>query len=617
MPIRKPTTLDLYGCRWPTTDPIRIELECIKRDGSWTTGATTHGLGLPAHIINFARLVWPWFKWHRWATDLILPQLVRPHSRTGLFGPSNSGKSCLCGMTALTLYYAHPDDTTVIVSSTTKDDLEVRIWGEIKRFHSEARERCPWLPGNLTESKQLISTDGKGEEDGRDFRNGLMGRPVRKGGTWVGLGSLVGIKNTNMIQIADELHLMNDGFLDSSANLSANPNFRGWYLGNLSELGSQLGLACEPSNGWDSIDDSPVSRVFTSRWHNGLTVQLIGQDSPQLDFPEGAEPFGPLIGRRYLSQCEHDYGKDTPLYNMFAAGKIPRGTMENRVITHADCLRHHAYEPVTWGHEPITRLYCADLSYTAEHGDRTVGRPLAWGKDSEGKLRLAPLERPLVYTPNDRSGASVEEQLASQMMAECLRLGIPPSRVFYDGTGRSSFTAALMRMPPWLGEPATSVNPIEFGGAASARPNFVNRRYHEDRANRTEKGGFVYRKEGDLLPCDEVFGKMVSELWFALRALVEADQARGFDEATIKEAAMRLWTLSLGNKMDVEPKKEMKLRLGRSPDLADCLVVGVEGARRLGFPLGQLLGETKQRSRWLERLNRDYREAREAVELAA
>lgn len=604
-PRPKPRGLDMYGCLWPTFDPIAVELECIKHGGTWTTpDGSSHGLGLPHHIIAFSRLVWPWFSWHRWAVDLHLPELCRPSHRLGVFGPSSSGKSCLTGLVYLVFYFSRPDNTTVLVSSTTRDELDLRIWGEIVMFWREAKEIAPWLPGHLTDSKQMITTSGK-EEEGRDRRNGVVCRPCKIGNKWVigsGTSPFVGIKNDYVYFAGDEAGLMPDGFLQAFANLASNPSFCASILGNLSDLDSPLGQVCEPDLGWDSLQDSEKSRIYNTRWNNGRALQYIGMDSPNLDFPPGHEPYPKLIGRRYIDQCAHDYGIDTPLFNMFAAGKIPRGTMENRVITKAVCAKFHAFEPVTWSHEPVTRLYCADISYTAEHGDRTIGRPLAFGRDVDGKLRLAPLDRPLVYTPNDRSSGSVEEQIASQMMAECRRWEIPPERVFYDGTGRSSFTAALMRM--W----SVSVNPIEFGGSATPRPNFIGRRYTEDLDSR--------RREGDLLPCSEVFGKMVTELWFALRYLVEADQCRGLDEETVKEASIRLWKLTMGNRMDVEPKKEMKLRLGRSCDAADCLVVGLEGARRLGFPLGQLAPDDKpRRSQWLSRLNKDYLDARESLAL--
>jgi len=374
-------------------------------------------------------------------------------------------------------------------------------------------------------------------------------------------------------------------------------------LGNLGDLDTPLGAAAEPEKGWDSIGDSDVSRAYNTRWCNGRALQFIGMDSPNLDYPADAEPYPKLIGRRYIDQCSADYGRDTPFFNMFAAGKIPRGTMENRVITDLTVSRHNGYEPVTWGHSEITRLYCADISYLAEQGDRTVGRPIFFGRDATGALRLTFPERPLVYNPNDRSSGSIEEQIASQMIAECKRLEIPPKNVFFDGTGRSSFTAALMRL--W----STEVQPIEFGGTATKRPNFINRKYSQDMDSR--------RKKGDLMPCDEVFDKMVTELWFAFTALVESGQCRGIDRETVKEGEKRLWKITAGNRICVEPKREMKLRVGRSPDLFDCVVCGLEGARRLGFPLGKLDSTSKPKTHWISRLAKEYAEARNAVELAA
>lgn len=593
-----------YGCAWSTADPIAIELACITYGGQWVDSAgSTCGLGLAYHVKAFAQLVWPWFQWHRWATDIHLPELCRPRHRLGVFGPSSSGKSSLTGLVYLVYYFARPNNTTVLISSTTRDELDLRIWGEILMFWREAKEVAPWLPGVLTDSKQMISTDGK-DVEGRDRRNGIIGRPCKIGNKWVigsGTSPFVGIKNDYIYLAADEAGLMPPGFLEALANLTSNPSCCASILGNLGDLDTPLAQACEPELGWDSLPDSEDSRAYDTRWSNGRAIQFVGMDSPNLDHPAEAEPYPKIIGRRYIEQCARDYGRDTPFFNMFAAGKIPRGTMENRVITKQICLRFNAFEPVVWGSSPLTRLYAQDVSYTAEHGDQTVGRPFAFGLDADGRLRFAPLERPLTFTPSDRATGSIEEQIAGQTMAECKRLGIPPEHLFYDGTGRSSYTAALMRL--W----STAVNPVEFGGRASERPNFVGRRYDEDKG--------TTRRKGDLLPCSEVFGKFVSELWFALRYLVEAEQARGLDEETIKEAALRLWKLTQGNLMDVERKDEMKLRLGRSPDKSDCLVVGIEGARRLGFQLGQLSAPTQKKSTWLRKLGREFEESRASLQL--
>lgn len=588
-----------YGIGWQDAEPVSIELECIKRGGLWDSpNGTKVGAGLPAHVIALSQLLWPWVKWHRWAKDLMIPEFCKG-GRLAVFGPSSSGKSFLASLFALVMYFARPDNTTVLVSSTTREELELRAWGEIKKLWKRAKERVSWLPGHLTDSKQLITTDGK-EVEGRDFRNGLVGRPCRKGSEWVGLGPMVGIKNDYIIVIADESHLMPDGFLKALANLAVNPSCTSIVLGNLNDLNTPLGEAAEPDLGWDALVDSDISRVYPTRWLGGRAIQLVGQDSPNLDYPEGAEPFAPLIGRRYLKECEHNYGLDTPLFNMFAAGKIPRATMENRVITKQVCQKHGAFEPVVWGHEPIVRFYSADISYTAEHGDRSCGIPFGMGYDVDGKMRIAPLDRPTVFRPSDRLAGTIEEQIATSIRDECRKWQVPSAyNFFFDGTGRSSFTSAIMRI--W----STDVQAVEFGGRASERDNFIGRRFPEG------------KEQGKLLPCNMVFGKLVTELWFATRALIEAGQLRNLSEEVAKEGYLRLWYLTMGNKIDVEPKKEMKKRLGRSPDLYDAFVVGIEGARRLGFPLGKADAPRKSNDWWMRKIAREYNEALKEQELSA
>ncbi len=585
-----------YGVKWTDSNPVAIELACIRKGGKWKNKfGQDCGAGLAAHIKQFTKLVWPWVKQHRWF-DLLIEEFSRG-GRVAVFGPSSSGKSFVASLFALVMYYAKPDCTTVLVSSTTREELELRAWGELKKLHKRARERQVGLPGVLTDSRQVITTDGK-EVEGRDFRNGLVARPCKKGNEWVGLGSYVGIKNDNIILLIDEASLMPDNFLRALANLSVNPSCTSIIMGNLNDLNTPLGEAAEPDKGWDSLMDSDVSRVYPTRWLGGRAIQLVGKDSPNCEYPEGIEPFAPLIGWRYIKQCEHDYGLDTPLYNMFAAGKIPRSSMENRIISKQLCERFHAFEPVTWSHEPITKLYGMDISYTMEHGDRTVGIPMAFGYDVEGKLRLAMLERPKIYAPSDRQKGSMEEQIAEMLKQECARIGIPASSVFFDGTGRSSFTSSVMRI--W----STDVVALEFGGRASERDNFMGRRWMEG------------TDSGKLLPCNLVFGKFVTELWFAARSLIESDQCRGLSEEVAKEGYLRLWSLTAGNKIDAEPKKEMKLRLGRSPDLFDSFVSALEGARQLGFPLGKAdAPRSKSQQWWMSKASREYEQAMREKEL--
>ncbi len=69
---------------------------------------------------------------------------------------------------------------------------------------------------------------------------------------------------------------------------------------------------------------------------------------------------------------------------------------------------------------------------------------------------------------------------------------------------------------------------------------------------------------------------------------------------------MRFWDLVAGNKIEVEPKKDMKERTGRSPDLGDWAALCVEGARRKGFNIAKLVNE-EERERTTEWLDTLYR----------
>lgn len=576
--------------------PAKLELEAIKRclyhGDHWKDGAgAVVGLTLAEHTKKFIKLAWPSVDQHRWF-HMAVDEIAKADT-LAIFGPASSGKTSIASLVMLCWYWAVPEKFTGLVSTTDLLRLEVRVWGEIKMRFKEARERYPWLAGNMIDSRQRISTDAK-DAEGRDFRNGILGIACRKSsGEWQGLSDYSGIKNDFVMLVGDESHAMASGFLQGANNLKANNNkgrFIGLYLGNMIDLETPLGEAAEPECGWDALPDSDISRVYNTKFFGGRAIQFVGKDSPNYDFPEGSEPYKYLIGRKFIARLKHDCGEGSPEYIAQAGGTIPRTSLANRVVTKEVCRKFNAFESIVWGNTKITKLYAMDVSYTTEHGDRTVGAPLGFGLDIENKMRLAFLERPKIYSFPRLDGAStVEDAIAMEVKNELARFAIEDSHFFFDGTGRSSFTAAAMRII------STQVQPVEFGGKATERPNFVGRKYREG------------PKKGELVPCFEVFDKLVTELWFATRYLIEADQLRELPEDTAKDGYSRLWTLVAGNKMSIEPKKEMKLRVGRSPDLYDCFSVAVEGARRLGLTIGKDSGTRNSRgAAWLAKVRGDY-----------
>lgn len=577
-----------YGANWPDgTKDHWIELSAIKAGGSWkdSTGKQC-GLGLFPHYKNFARLIWPGDWWSRW-DDLILEQIV-DSGIVGIAGGANSSKTHRASCTALTSYWAFPDETTILVSTTTIDMLDLRVWGEIKKYFKMALEIDPSLAGHFIDSRRMITTDGR-EVEGREFRNGIKGVACVKSSNnkFQGLGAYIGVKNKRVILVGDEFQLMHTSLLDSLGNLSSNPWMLAVGLGNPNDTTNAFGLLCEPKDGWESIQQGEKTQAWKTRF--GRCLNLVGTDSPNFDYPEGLEPYPTLIGRRYINEIAARYGKESWQYQSWVLAIFPTGALERRVITRALCVKFHAFEEPIWGSGKIIKLFGLDASYGSVGGDRCVGGELWFGKDVNGRHQLAFYGKPILIPVDNRKAQSPEDQIAIFVKDYCESREIPPENVIYDSTGRGTLGNAFARI--W----SSAVIPLEFGGQATER----------------------IVREGSKQTCRQAYGKFVTELWFTWRLVIESDQFRGLPEEIMIEGQMRAWSQTGTNKVDVEKKEDTKERLGRSPDLADMLVSAIEGARRKGFRIQGLInaGAIKKARDWLAEWKRKHDDLKKSKEL--
>ena len=551
----------LYNLQWSTaSEPLYIEMEMIRHGGRWKKSKGEYaGEGLEFHFKKLMKLLWPWIVWHPWAELQVKCYLE--YRIIGQVGAASTGKSFIPAACVLADYYCRPNSTTVMVSSTTRESLEMRVWGEIKSLHRSAKTLHPDLPGHLIEGKQRIVSDPRNEaEEGRDFRNGLVGVACKKGQSFQGLTEYVGIKNKHLRLLADELQFMPKQFCDSIANLNKNPDFKCVGSGNPKDTTDALGVLCEPAahlGGWDGgIDQTPKSKTWEIRFPNGICIQLPGSDSPNLDGKLGI----PIITQEQIDADIRFYGKDSIQYTMMDEGRMPRGLGNKRIITRQLCLKHQAMEEPLWLNNTRTRIGCLDAAYRGVGGDRCVFMELQFGENSERKQIIALIES-FVIPITDAIHESPEDQITLKVRDECERRGIPPGHFAFDTTGRGSLMSALCRL--WSSE----VVGIEFGGPPTDRPVAT----------------------GIDLTCDKYYFNFMSEMWFSVRKLVEADQFRGLNEEVMMEGCAREWGLVGSNKTQVEPKDKMKLKTGRSPDLFDSLVCGIEMARRLGFKIESIV----------------------------
>lgn len=569
-----------YKIWWDHTySDLQIEIAMVRAGGTFKRGNHFYGEGLAYHFRQVKSLLWPSLIWHKW--NLLEMECFLKYRIIGEMGPASSGKTNSAATNFLADYFCFPECTTVLVSSTTRESLEMRVWGEMKAYYRKARDLHAWIPGFLIEGRQRVVTDGRSEaKDGRDFRNGIVGIACKKGANYQGLGEYVGIKNKRVRLLADELSFMPKDFIHAVANLNKNPDFKCCGLGNPKDTQDALGYLCEPATalgGWDGgIDQRPGTKTWQIRFEQGICVQLPGSDSPNLDGRLGC----PLISQKDIDSDIAFWGKDSLQYTMMNEGRMPRGAGSRRVLTRALCGKYRAMEQVVWRDSNQIRIGALDAAYRGVGGDRCIFGELRFGVDNEG-LNILNLEQVVLVPIFDDVKIDPEYQVADFVKSQLMQRGIPANQFYFDSTGRGSLMSAFAKTG--LGE----VNAIEFGGQASDRP----------------VPGLKPDPNGGSVLCRNYFFNFVTELWFLVRIIVEAGQWRGMTEDALQEGCAREWGFAGAKnpRIQVEPKPQMKLKTGRSPDVFDMVAVGTEGARRLGFKISNLAPDSaKRKQNWFK-----------------
>jgi hypothetical protein len=537
--------MERYGCNWPddSTD-LAIELACVRLGGRWKFKNKVCGDGMLAHVRRSIELLWPDGDTHVWTTwdDAICWHLCSTQTAT-VMGPGSSGKTHGAALFSLVQWYASPSETVVIVSSTSREMLKQRLIGQIWSLHHRAKERFPELAGMAVESRLSIELDQGETVQPR----GIYGVACLSGGEYKGLGNYVGIKAPRVLQVADELQLMPRIFLDATANLKHNPWFQFIGLGNPTSELDALCLASEPVGGWDVLLDGPPRSFAWPTRFGGRSLALYGLDTPNGDSDPPTYPW--LITRKKIQEIADYWGQDSVVYASQALGRLTRSATARRMFSRSMCIAKAAMMDPFWvgGGVDVVAL---DPAFTAVggDGDRCI---LLWmragyvdGPPAPAHV-VAVVERRSViihadsqYTPEDEIARFVKEWMEER--------NLKSEKLYFDSTNRGSLALALAR------ELGNKINAVDFGGYAVGR--------------------YMVGKRSSK----ELYNKRVSELWFAAREALRHGQIRGLDEELVEEFASREYVSLPGGKVDVEPKRLTRERLGRSPDSADAFCIGLD-----------------------------------------
>ena len=186
-------------------------------------------------------------------------------------------------------------------------------------------------------------------------------------------------------------------------------------------------------------------------------------------------------------------------------------------------------------------------------GDRCVLRFAQLG-DHENNKSVVQFTDIVPIQLDASSKEPIGYQIARKVRDECVLRGVIPENLAIDSTGNGAGVADIIAQ-----EWSPAIVRVSFASVPSdmqASPN-------------------------DPRIAKDAYENKVTELWYSFREWMKADQIRGLDAATIRELCSRFYD-DEKRKLVVEPKKEMKVRTGESPDLADAACLVVEIARRLG-----------------------------------
>ncbi len=516
------------------------------------------------HFEKFCELIWNnkecgyRFTWNPYAKRMLRESLA--HRFLAVSGHASSGKSQFGAIWAVANFLISPEDTRILVTSTSLQESRLRIWGVIERLWSEAEKYFARVSASLNSPPsmpgKLVSSSGKitGFLNGR--QNDLVGIALIAGGKGsdADASTKIGFKSQGkLILVADELPLLTHKLYEATSNLLSVDGFQMIATGNFTSAFDPFGMFTEPKNGWSSVTEADMS------WETkvgGYCIRFDGEQSPNVLAKR--EIYPGLLTEKGLQEIKDRNGERSPaFYRMVKSFPCPMGQSQ-MIYSEPELIGNFAdHQGNTPWLRPPTPLAFLDPSFTTG-GDSAaatfalIGYAQIAGKTMHILEKIATIDLMKKVNVNLKD-QDVNEQLANLFTHECTIRGVALTDRGVDSTGGGDPFATLLATKMGKG-----FQMVCFGGAASDKPFSTSS---------SKKGS-------------EEFVNKVSELWYVGKLFVMSGQIRGLDPETILELINRAHD-SVGNRKRVEPKDSMKKRTGgRSPDRADSWVGVVEVARR-------------------------------------
>lgn len=579
-PGRRPRPLSEHTCdslrlaRYRRFHPVRTNM------GGWKTSRWAIGPCDPLMALLFgfkhskdpeeteylfweiADLLWnkdpddPKFEKHKWSHAIIHNACQYEYLAIG--GAANVGKSYVCAGWAIVNWLSDPANTIVLVTSTDRESAKKRMWGCVKNL----LDMCPSPPCKNQYSIGSISYwDGKNKPSSTA---GIFLVTADKSKDKDKVGKLIGIHAPRVLLMADELSDISPNVQTAATgNLAKNPFFRMIGMSNPSSRFDPFGVFSTPKSGWESVNPEEDYEWPTKL--NGLFMRIDSELSPNIDdtpnpeYPTGV--FYPYLPTDESIAKDLELFGDSPeearksrSYLRFNRAVFYDSEGEDSVYSQSEFIKAGALNSTTLSR--TTRIAACDPSFSMG-GDSTVMVLIEDGFDSYGQHCVQVKELKYLY-----EDASAEDsrtlQIADKMIAQCKKWEVEPENFALDASSGAGKGLADMLQLQWGNNRFLRV---EFGGAASSKKIKNDSRI-------TGKDRYVNR---------------ASELFYSGRQYLIGRQLYGIPAVIADQMCKRLSMDpvkgAMGVRLQVEPKKLYKARVGKSPDETDAFLVACECAR--------------------------------------
>tara|TARA_R100001463_G_scaffold14655_2_gene38436 strand:+ start:2437 stop:4203 length:1767 start_codon:yes stop_codon:yes gene_type:complete len=482
---------------------------------------------------------------HPWASLMIRAALKNKYLAIG--GAASSGKSHTMAAYAIVCWLAAPRDTLVLLTSTTLREARKRIWGSVITLLNVING-APFRIRDSIGNVAYINEKGTLIE-----KAGLSLIACEKSKEKTAVGKFIGIKQKNVLVVADELSELSESILQAGlTNLSKNPSFKLIGMSNPASRYDAFGVWAQPEEGWDSI--SPEADEWKTKY-GGRYLRLDGERSPNILAGKTIFPWLPTEEK--LQEDRDLLGPDSRGYKRMVSAVFFETDEEETIYSESGISRSGSMNTVQWKGNPIP---CAGLDPAFSNGgDRCILYTGLVGYDQSGQY-VCELQDSIPLL-DDATNTAVPRsyQIVKMLRTELEKRKIDPSNLAVDSTGAGNPFCDIIEA-----EGLSNILRVSFGGRPSEKKVSVNSK----------------------LVGTELYANRCSELWFSGKELMRTKQLFGITNELAGEMTGRRFEMfkSGSLKMRVESKPDFKSRLGKSPDVADAAFLCIDVARqRLGL----------------------------------